>query len=251
MSWRSFLYRRLCRVVTCELNLPSGGALELGTKYDVASAADVIVHPFYWQLFHLLARPPASVVDCGAHCGHFTVVANVCIRTRFGQPAGHYTAIEPNPMLLPVIRRTIARAGIADRTTIVQGLLGCDGPSADLWVHPKNYLTSSFSPQPGARPHRVPCVTAGAVIPPGPIDVLKVDIEGGEFGLLRKEPDLFRRAALVFVEIHTAPAEQSRWFDDTLTQMGFHDAGPRVEHCGQQLAVLRRDSSNSGSKANM
>jgi FkbM family methyltransferase len=240
MNWRSFLYRRLCGVVTCELNLPSGGALALGTKFDVASAADVVAHPFYWQLFHLLDRRPVSVVDCGAHCGHFTVVANICIRTRFGQSADHYTAIEPNPMLLPVISRTVFRAGIAERTKIVQGLLGCDGASADLWVHPKNYLTSSFSPQPGARAHSVPCVLADKVVPAGPIDVLKVDIEGGEFGLLRKEPDLFQRTELLFLEIHAGSAEQSRWFNDTLNQIGFRDAGPRIEHCGQQLAVMRR-----------
>ena len=240
MNWRSFLYRRLCGVVTCELNLPSGGALALGTKFDVASAADVVAHPFYWQLFHLLDRRPVSVVDCGAHCGHFTVVADICIRTRFGQSADQYTAIEPNPMLLPVIQRTVERAGIAERTKIVQGLLGCDGASANLWVHPKNYLTSSFSPQPGARAHSVPCVLADKVVLAGPIDVLKVDIEGGEFGLLHKEPALFQRAELLFLEIHAGPAEQSRWFNETLSQMGFRDAGPRVEHCGQQLAVLRR-----------
>src|SRR5262245_22827175 len=207
MSWRSFLYRRLCRVVTCEFKLPSGGVLEFGSKFEVASGADAIAHPFYWQLFHLLERPPASVVDCGAHCGHFMVVANICIRTRFDCSADHYTAIEPNPMLLPVIQRTTARAGIADRTKIIQGLLGCNGSSADLWVSPKNYLTSSFSPQPGGSPHRVPCINAASLIPPGRIDVLKVDIEGGEFGLLRNEPDLFQRAELLFVEIHAAKAD--------------------------------------------
>src|SRR5262249_40258570 len=108
-----------------------------------------------------------------------------------------------------------------------------------------NYLTSSFSPQPGASPHRVPCINAASLIPPGRIDVLKVDIEGGEFGLLRNEPDLFQRAELLFVEIHAAKADQSRWFDDTLIQMGFRDAGPRIEHCGQRLAVLRQSRADS------
>ena len=84
MSWRSFLYRRFSPVVTCELGLPNGGRVGLRSKYDVASFADVFCHPYYWQLLTLVESSPAVVVDCGGHCGHFSLLAETCFRTRFG-----------------------------------------------------------------------------------------------------------------------------------------------------------------------
>lgn len=218
--------------------------MTLGSKYEVASAADAVAHPYYWQIFHLVDSPPQLIVDCGANCGHFTVVADVCLRTRFGQSAERYVAVEPNPMLLPILRRTFESAGIADRTEIVHGLLGCEGPRAEIWVHPKDYLISSLSPRSGATAHSVPCVRLADLLKGDqPIDVMKVDIEGGEYEFLRREPSLFQRAVLLFVEVHAAKAETTRGFFDHLREMGFVDAGPRVEHCGQQLITLRRNPS--------
>src|SRR5580693_10151500 len=37
----SFLYRRLCSWITCDLRLPFGSRVALSTKYDIASAQDV------------------------------------------------------------------------------------------------------------------------------------------------------------------------------------------------------------------
>jgi FkbM family methyltransferase len=241
MNWRSFLYRRLGRIATCELALPTGGTLALASKYEVASAADVIVHPFYWQLFHLLDSHPASIVDCGGHCGHFTVIADICIRLRFDRPAENYTVIEANPLLLQTLKRTIERVGLTKRTKIVQAAAGCDGEFTDLWVQNKNFLISGVTAVNGSQRYRVPCVSVGNVVPPGPIDVLKIDIEGSEFGLLRNEPDLFRRTRLLFVETHADSEDQRRSFESTLEQIGFRSVGPQVAHCGMRLAVLRRD----------
>lgn len=61
--WRSFLYRRLARWITCEVKLLGQHPLALDNKFQVNSLQDVFCHPFYWQLYNWLLEPPQQVVD--------------------------------------------------------------------------------------------------------------------------------------------------------------------------------------------
>lgn len=72
MSIPFFLYRRLSRWITCEFKLKKHSKIALKNKYEIASFKDVFCHPFYWQVFHWVHEPPKLVVDCGAHCSHFS-----------------------------------------------------------------------------------------------------------------------------------------------------------------------------------
>jgi FkbM family methyltransferase len=217
----SFLYRRLSRWITCEFRAGDDQWMRMRSKYDVASFADVFCKPFYWQCFHLMSAPPKLVVDCGAHCGHFTLLAQQCIAARFPDaPPPKYLLIEPNPALLPTIRQNLADAGLLAHAEIVQALLGLDPgvEDATLWVNKRNFLVSSFERHAGAQPHRVPCARLMDLVdkhvgPAGAIDVLKVDIEGGEFGMMKTEPQVFERVRLLLMEAHGSPemrAELSR-----------------------------------------
>jgi FkbM family methyltransferase len=234
----SFLYRRLARWVTCQLHPPTGGTVRLNSKYAVASCADAVLAPQYWQLFALLERPPELVVDLGAHCGHFTVVADICCRSRFQSPAQAYIAVEANPRLIATIEQTVADAGIADRSTILHGFVGARNPVTKLWIHPKNYLISSDQPIDGGSPHEVPAVRVSEATGNRPIDVLKVDIEGGEFPLLEQEPQLFQQATILMLELHRHAGDGDR-FIERLHQYGLREALPTIEQSGQRLLTMK------------
>jgi len=105
MSFSSFLYRRLSRWITCEFELDGANQskIALKNKYEVASFKDVFCHPFYWQVFQWVKTPPKLVVDCGAHCGHFSLLADLCFASKFSSSDTRYLLIEPNPYLIPVI----------------------------------------------------------------------------------------------------------------------------------------------------
>jgi FkbM family methyltransferase len=230
MSVNYFLYRRLCRWITCDLRLPFQVNLSLSTKYDVASFQDVFCHPFYWQVFAWIQQPPRLVVDCGANCGHFTVLVDTCTRVKFGISDTRYILVEPNPALLPILRRNLADAGLAARCRVLTGLLGLKTGNSTLWVHPKNYLASSLTPMAGARPYEVPFIDLKKSIDAPAVDVLKIDIEGGEYPFVRENADVLSLCKLLMMEVHEAsPAEQDALFSRVeatgLTPLGQPVAG--------------------------
>jgi len=204
MSLSAFLYRRLSRWVTCELAPPGANRIALRTKHDVASASDVFCHPFYWQLFHWLSTPPRLVVDCGANCGHFSLLAEMCIRSKFGGADARYLLIEPNPLLIGRLARNLSDAGLAGRTRVIHGLLGTRGEARTLWVQPSNFLASGLTAQRGAKPYEIPGVRLRDIVPDERLDVLKIDIEGAEFSLIEDEPDVMARVGLLCLEVHSA-----------------------------------------------
>jgi FkbM family methyltransferase len=204
---RFFLYRRLCRWISCDLRLPFRVRLSLASKYDVASFQDVFCHPFYWQVFTWLNEPPRLVVDCGANCGHFTALVETCVRVKFGRSDTRYLLVEPNPASRPILERNLRDAGVAGRHHVLTALLGSKSGSGTLWVHPKNYLASSLARLEGARPHTVPFVDLAAHLPET-VDLLKMDIEGGEYAFARENPDVLERTRLLLTEIHDAPARE-------------------------------------------
>jgi len=66
MEFRSFLYRRLCRWITCSFTLWPGAWVAIDSKFARLSFQDVFCDPFYWQVFQWIRPAPKLVVDCAA-----------------------------------------------------------------------------------------------------------------------------------------------------------------------------------------
>jgi FkbM family methyltransferase len=241
---RSFLYRRLARLVTCEIKLLGDHPLAIDNKFQVNSLQDVFCHPFYWQLYTWLERPPKFVVDLGAHCGHFSMLADVCVQVRFGAVATEYLLVEPNPHLIPVIRRNLAKSGLCVRHQLQRGLVGARAGQATLWVSSSNYLSASLQPSPSTNGISASYVDLDQLVGNRTIDLLKVDIEGAEFELIANYPELLRRVQKLMIEIHSAPPSSKNGLLSRLEQAGLHRVGQVVEHSGYQLASYQRTPSN-------
>jgi FkbM family methyltransferase len=235
-----FLYRRLCRWVTCKLRLPFAAGVSLASKYDVASFQDVFCHPFYWQAFARMEEPPQLVVDCGANCGHFSVLIDSCIRVKFGKSRAHYVLVEPNPLLLPILKRNLEEAGLASRSEIVSGLLGPKSGASTLWVHPKNFLASSLMPFPGASPTPVSFIDLKPVLDDQPIDVLKIDIEGGEYAFIDSNRDVLELTTLLMMEVHQAAPETQAVMLGQVRAAGFESVGQSVDADGLSMRAWAR-----------
>jgi FkbM family methyltransferase len=238
MSWRAFLYRRLSRWVTCELDL-AGGRLRLASKYDVASFQDVFCTPFYWQLFTLLEEPPRLVVDCGAHCGHFEGIVESCVRARFGRSDARYVVVEPNPLLQPSLRRNLADLGLTGRFEVLEGVVGVEG-DARLWFDRRNLLSASTNRSgPRDRSVPVPVVNLSRVLGGAVVDLLKVDIEGAEYRLVEESSDLLRRTRLLMIELHAADPESDVALLARLREAGLQPVSPLVQNGPYRLAAFR------------
>src|SRR6185295_13412323 len=109
---------------------------------------------------------------------------------KFGTSHTEYLLVEPNPALGPILRRNLAHAGLAGRSRVLAGLLGAKSGRSTLWVHPRNYLASSLTPMAGARAHEVPFIDLRAAVGASRIDLLKIDIEGGEYPFVRENADV-------------------------------------------------------------
>ncbi|MFM6507061.1 MAG: FkbM family methyltransferase, partial [Dolichospermum sp.] len=207
MNLNSFLYRRLSRWITCELTLPFNSKIRLQSKYEVASFNDVFCHPFYWQLFQFLENKPQLIVDCGAHCGHFTILSEICIRTKFSSANTEYILVEPNPFLIPIIEKNLKDANIYERASIQKGLVGNKLGQDTLWINKKNYLTASLQSEKNSSPYQVNYINLLEVVGDRTIDLIKIDIEGGEYDFIPANLQLLSQTNLIFIEIHSSTGE--------------------------------------------
>ena len=239
-KWRSFLYRRLARLVTCEVKLLGNHPLALDNKYQVNSLQDVFCHPFYWQIYTWVDQPPKLVVDLGAHCAHFSMLADVCFRERFGAVQPEYLLIEPNPDLVPVIKRNLAKSGLCSTHVLKQGLVGNRKGSATLWVSGSNYLSASLQRGESTQPVKAEYLDLEALIGGRTIDLLKIDIEGAEYDFVAQYPELLKQVRRLMIEIHSAPDSRQSELRVSLERAGLRQFGRAVEHSGYQLAMFER-----------
>jgi len=120
------------------------------------------------------------VLDLGGHVGSFTLWAAARTRARF-------FTVEPNPAVFELLRRNVARAGLDDRVELRQAAIG-DAPGRS-WLELDADSASSRlrgrEPMDGGLEVEVITLEqaiAGAAFPR--VDVVKMDIEGAEYGAL-------------------------------------------------------------------
>jgi FkbM family methyltransferase len=242
MDLNAFLYRRLSRWITCQLKIPFDSKIELSSKYDISSFYDVFCHPFYWQVFNYIKsdKSPRLVVDCGAHCGHFTILSEICIRTKFSTVDTEYILIEPNPFLIPVIEKNLKDANICNRVNLQQGLLGSKAGVDTLWINNKNYLTSSLNRQENSKAFQVNYINLLDVVGDRTIDLMKIDIEGGEYEFIPANLQLLSKTSLLFMEIHLAAEEIQRELFESLASIGLKIVSDPIKNESHQLLIFQR-----------
>jgi FkbM family methyltransferase len=240
MNPNAFLYRRFSQWITCELRILFDSKIKLTSKYELASFNDVFCHPFYWQVFKYLEKQPQLIVDCGAHCGHFTILSEICIRTKFGAVNTEYILVEPNPFLIPIIEKNLKDADIYERADIKQGLLGSKSGQDTLWINKKNYLTASLQTQKNSNAYQVNYIDLLKVVGDRSIDLIKIDIEGGEYDFIPANLRLLSQTNLVFIEIHSETEQMQNELYKSLESVGLQIADKPIKNEHHQLLIFQR-----------
>jgi len=170
--------------------------------YDAHVLHEAVRDPFY-------TPPPAvrgllsnrdgdlRVLDLGGNIGCFGLL----LLDEY--PSASVTAFEPDPSNLAVLKRCIARNGHAERWRVVEA---CAAPADGETSFVGGQAALSRVPLPGDVTGDAPTLTVPMVdVFPylAGIDLLKVDIEGGEWALLNDSRFDDARPAAILLEWHS------------------------------------------------
>jgi FkbM family methyltransferase len=197
-----------CRALTRPVYLGNNTALcrvlcyykmYLDTR-DTGFASNLLLDGF-WEMWVtiFLARQVQTgmtVIDVGANFGYYTMLFGTLVG-----PEGHVVAVEPNPEIVPILRRSLKLNGLAERTTLIAAAAtAAEGGDIEMFVpegEPKNgrivAVRNETAPEPGTF-YWVPRARLGDIAAARPrIDLVKIDAEGGEEDIIADMEEVLRR----------------------------------------------------------
>jgi FkbM family methyltransferase len=159
------------------------GLLETGGRHE----------PGACHVIRAILSPGDLAVDAGAHVGIVTLVMAGLVRN-----GGHVLAVEPNPRLAALLRRTAVLNNLGGVVSVEACALGA-APGRATLTFAETTMSSSLLPLAGAGTGvEVPVRTLDSLLPEGSTPALvKLDVEGAELdawsgmrGLLASSPNL-------------------------------------------------------------
>lgn len=195
-----------------EYRFPTGGKMKLFAGHSFTQCIWPGVdryEPDVQAAVANLLRPGNTFVDCGANVGYFSIMASDIVG-----PSGQVISIEANPHTYELLKGNLALNG--NRTPLHCALTSNSG-EVDIFVSDAGDVYSSLRTGglvrgDTVRSHKVPAKTLDEVVKQlrlERVDVVKVDIEGGELDVLRSAPETmarFRPTWIVEYGTNTWPA---------------------------------------------
>jgi len=182
------------------LRFRNGGILFVrGHTGDCALVNDIWIHNTYTPPLLWTIEPDWIVVDLGSHLGAFTLLA--------AMKAREVIAVEANPDLFAIARRSLEASGVAGKVRIVQGAISREGPTVLFHISPSLIDSSAVRSvdTPPAKVITVPALSMSELCADvQAIDLLKIDIEGSEYELLLSptSPDWLTKVRRIALEYH-------------------------------------------------
>lgn len=197
---------RPCRIALHRLLRPAGIPVKLnGMAFRLDPAVSlprgriIGYEPEFFAAYLGVIEKGSIVLDVGANQGFHTIAA-----ARLG---ARVTAFEPAPAAIAILRRMIGINDVADRVEVIEALVADKHDCLSEFHAARTavgWASAAYKP-PGTRPIHVRTVAldpfcAGRGERP---DVVKIDVEGYEFEVLRGMEQLLRRARpTVFCALH-------------------------------------------------
>jgi FkbM family methyltransferase len=128
------------------------------------------------ELFAQAVPAGGLVLDVGAHLGYFTLLA--------ARGGADVIAVEPNPRTLALLRTNVRANGAEPRVTIVPAALAAAPGRARFHLSLAGDTSSLHGQQDTASDIEVEVTTADAIVAGRAVDVIKIDVEGGELDAL-------------------------------------------------------------------
>jgi FkbM family methyltransferase len=203
----------------------------------------------FFIFFEVLAQesyylPPSllqhvhSVVDLGANIGLATIYLSRFI------PDGRFVCIEPDPENVKLLRNNVRFLG-GHVTVIEAAISGSDGAEAFVigatWGGSLARTGSLQNRE--SRPRKVVrCFCLDSILEISgldSIDLLKVDIEGGERDLFAGTPEWLSRVSTILIELHLPYSLEA--FRRDLEPAGFEIIPPNSSYCNRMWMAVNRN----------
>lgn len=162
------------------------------------------------------SNPTPKIIDLGAHIGVSALWwKNIA-------PNAKITAVEANPGLYPVLERNVAKNKIQSDVTIVKGAVTSQAGNVKFFS-PKlgqGWNWEGFIAKDNPNPSKydeieVPTVQLSTLIN-GPVDLLKLDIEGSEVQALKEAEPKLSQVKEIMMEFHNNPDTPENSFNEAL-----------------------------------
>lgn len=135
------------------------------------------------------ALRPDVAVDVGANYGEIVLLG------RYG-PGRRCVAIEANPAVAEVLGRSVATHRSRERIEVVEcAATAATSSHATLYVDPAWSGTTTLVPSDAAAAQEVPAAAVDDIVGSAERVVMKIDVEGGELGVLEGAERLLAHAA--------------------------------------------------------
>jgi len=153
---------------------------------DVGFAGNVLLDGYWesWVTRYLatITQPGMTAIDVGANYGYYSLLMGQLV-----QPTGKIFSIEPNPVILPLLRQSLSLMGLYHEDRLIAaGASDKADPRAYMAAsraEPKNgrFVHEQEHLPPGWTKSEVPVVVLDEVLQDEDrIDVIKIDAEGAE-----------------------------------------------------------------------
>jgi FkbM family methyltransferase len=187
---------------------------------DPSVIREVLMRETYRAVLPLLPKRPLRVVDVGAHIGMFTLWLSRQVQLE------SVVCFEPDPESSKLCRFNLAHLAVA---SILQVAVGSHASRATIHIDPHGSSRSTLVENlPGRSANTASAEVPVIALPEwceqhGPIDLLKMDCEGGEWDLVRHCPRVFTRATTIIAELHDDPVERRTHedFRQAVRDLGF------------------------------
>lgn len=176
------------------LTLKSGATLWLPPGYQNSAVYRGGIHePATTGVFNRVLRPGDTVVDAGAHLGYFTVLSSELVR-----PHGRVYSFEPDPVHFEYLKKN-TEVNRSDDVVLVSSALGLSEGSGVLFSEEKSSGSSLYRQRSRHQTRVSVDVTCLDTFFGGlgwpTVDLVKMDLEGGERAALAGMRELVHRNA--------------------------------------------------------
>jgi FkbM family methyltransferase len=178
------------------------------------------------KMLRLVIRPGDTIVDGGANVGFYSLLAASLLKG-----SGQVISFEPDPRNLPLLRANAELNELSHLIHVAPVALSNSEGDLHFWYNPQTSWGGSLVEVPSASDIRVSVPATRLDIfrstrSLGPIDVIKLDLEGAEPLALQGMQESLRSARFLALEINQSRLVQlkvdpARFMNDTLEQGHF------------------------------
>jgi len=197
-----------------------------GTSFVyIATSVDELAPNVIWRrgwettslkVFSEICQESSRILDVGAYSGIYSLVAAT------DNPSVEIVAVEPNPRILPTLKKNVSANRFDDRIQIVEAAASDSEGRGVLHLNDDSLQSSlerGFGTTPQTEEVGVQLRTLDSIVNDyGLVDLVKIDVEGAELRVLRGSTSLIERARPTFI----LELLNVRAFESAMTWLGEH-----------------------------